>query len=201
MTDTTSCIFHTRVDMNHWIFSYYKFKQAFFIFHDEHYKLYISYQRWYESLLYPIWIITMGHFCGFCINDNTYRVKNLGPNFKGRGKTRGFMNSGQPWVWLSQLSLLHLRNIDRIAMIRLSMVEKCNKYINCSQIIVKSHSWYTVGDHSQHAVELFCCFSVQWLKPLIPIGQIGFQAPETIAKLSSSWPVQCKSSWELRLVL
>ena len=63
ITDTTSCIFHTRVDMNHWFFSYYKFKQAFFIFHDEHYKLYISYQRWYESMLYPLWIITRGHFC------------------------------------------------------------------------------------------------------------------------------------------
>ena len=32
------------------IFSYYKFKQAFFIFHDEHYELYISYQRWYEPV-------------------------------------------------------------------------------------------------------------------------------------------------------
>ena len=120
------------------IFSYYKFKQAFFIFHDEHYKLYISYQCWYESLLYPLWIITRGHFCGFCVNNNTYRLKNLAPNFEGRGKTRGFMNFGQPWVWLSQLSLLHLRYIDRIAMIRLSMVEKGNKYINCSQIIDKS---------------------------------------------------------------
>ena len=43
MTDTTSCTFHTRVDMNHWFFSY-KLKQALFIFHNEHYKLYISYQ-------------------------------------------------------------------------------------------------------------------------------------------------------------
>ena len=118
MTDTTSCIFHTRVDMNLWFFSYYKFKQAFFIFHAEHYKLYISYQRWYESLLYPLWIIMRAHFCGLCVNNNTYRLKNLAPNFEGRGKTRGFMNFGQPWVWFSQLSLLHLRYIDRIAMIR-----------------------------------------------------------------------------------
>ena len=75
MTDNTSCIFHTRVDMNHWFFSYYKFKQAFFIFHDKHYDLYISYQRWYESLLFPLWIITRGHFYGFCVNDNTYTVR------------------------------------------------------------------------------------------------------------------------------
>ena len=57
------------------IFSYYKFKQAFFIFHDEHYELYISYQRWYESLLFPLWIITRGHFYRFCVNDNTYTVR------------------------------------------------------------------------------------------------------------------------------
>ena len=41
------------------------------------------------------------------------------------------------------------------AIICLSMVEKCNKYNNCSQIIVKSHFWYTVGDHPQHILSLF----------------------------------------------
>ena len=60
-------------------FSYYKFKQAFFIFHDKHYELYFSYQRWYESLMYPLWIITRGHFCRFCVNDNTYTVSTPEP--------------------------------------------------------------------------------------------------------------------------
>ena len=64
-----------------WIidFSYHEFKQAFFIFHDEHYKLYFSYQRWYESLMYPLWIITRGNFCRFCVNDNTYTVSTHEP--------------------------------------------------------------------------------------------------------------------------
>ena len=44
-------------------------------FFDEHYELYISYQRWYESLLFPLWIIMRGHFYRFCVNDNTYTVR------------------------------------------------------------------------------------------------------------------------------
>ena len=60
-------------------FSYHEFKQAFFIFHNKHYKLYFSYQRWYESLMYPLWIITRGHFCRFCVNDNTYTVRTHEP--------------------------------------------------------------------------------------------------------------------------
>ena len=79
MTDTTSCIFHTRVDMNHWLFLIINSKKHFSIFHDKHYKLHISYQRWYESLLYPLWIIPRGHFCGFCVNDNTYTVRTHEP--------------------------------------------------------------------------------------------------------------------------
>lgn len=91
-------------------------------------------------------------------------------------------------------------------------VEESNKHIYCSQVVFQTHHCHTVGNHPQYTIELFSCFTVQWVQSWIFVGQKRLQTTKTIIfkpmhackdKTYLVWFTQCtgsvviKSCWNL----